>query len=146
MRQSGLLAALLLCLAAQPAVARDINDNYATFGVGGESCALYLEARAAGDGYERSFQEWIAGHLTAYNLLLENTYDIMGDTSPYELMGMLDLTCEQNLDLPVVRALALQIEQLYADRQNLSPNRDSGWKNWLDEIRQGTAEKMNPEK
>lgn len=129
--------ALATTLFSTPCAARDVNGNYATFGAGGESCAVYLESRKAGEGYEVIFQEWVAGHLSAYNLLLENTYNIMGETSPEELFLELDVLCEQNPDMPFVKILAARVEQLYHDRLNLSPNERSGWEGFLEEVREG---------
>lgn len=141
MRHAMLL--LTTCLGLAPALlpARDVNGNYATFGAGSEPCRVYLEARKAGGDYERAYQEWVGGHLTAYNLLLENTYNILGDTSAYDLFNELDVLCEDNPDIPFVQVLGSLVEQLYGERKNLSPSNDSNWDGWLNEIREGAKGK-----
>jgi len=129
------LALLLIVLACNSvAQARDLNGNYAVFGAGGQSCADYLEARDQGGEAALAFAQWIAGHLSAYNLLLDKTYNILGDVTPFQLMAELDAYCREARDLPFVQALALHLEQLYDVRANLSPNQPSNWQGWLEEM------------
>lgn len=132
--------ALILVLACPPGMARDVNGNYATFGVGSQTCMDYLDARHAGGEMEGSFMEWTAGHLSAYNLLLVNTYNILGETSTFDMLASLDSYCRKHQDVVYVQALAVQIESLYDVRGNLSPDH-SGWKDWLKDIRSGVKEK-----
>lgn len=132
-------AALALLLVSQAGMARDVNGNYATFGIGSENCADYLEARNTGSVSEQMFIEWTAGHLSAYNLLLVNTYNILGETSTFDMLAHLDSYCRQHHDTIYVQALAVQIEALYATRANLSPEHN-GWKDWLKDIRRGVGE------
>ncbi len=126
--------ALTLLLVCQSSPARDVNGNYATFGVGSQTCSDYLEARNTGDEAENLFMEWTAGHLSAYNLLLVNTYNILGETSTFDMLAHLDNYCRQNQDSSYIQALAVQIELLYDVRANLSPDH-SGWKDWLKDVR-----------
>lgn len=129
------LALLLIVLACNSvAQARDLNGNYAVFGAGGRTCADYLEARDQGGEAALAFAQWIAGHLSAYNLLLDKTYNILGDVTPFQLMAELDAYCREARDLPFVQALALHLEQLYDVRANLSPNQPSNWQGWLEEM------------
>lgn len=132
-------AALTLVLACPPGMARDVNGNYATFGVGSQSCKDYLDARNAGGDLERSFMDWTAGHLSAYNLLLVNTYNILGETSTFDMLANLDSYCRKHQATAYVQALAVQIELLYDVRGNLSPDH-SGWKDWLKDTRSGVKE------
>ncbi len=132
-----LLFSLTLLPLSGATVARDVNGNYASFGAGSENCDVYLEARKAGGGYLRAYEEWVSGHLTAYNLLLDNTYNIAGGTSPYELFADLDVICQENPDAALVQVLAARLEQLYNDRHNLSPGDRSGWDGFLEDIRDG---------
>ena len=132
------MIALALFLVSQSGMARDVNGNYATFGVGGETCGDYLDARDAGGERERLYMEWTAGHLSAYNLLLVNTYNILGETSTFDMLAHLDSYCRQHRDTIYVQALATQIEALYDSRSNLSPDHN-GWKDWLKDIRRGAG-------
>jgi hypothetical protein len=130
------IAALSFLLVCQSSMARDVNGNYATFGVGSQTCADYLDARDTGGESEQLFMEWTAGHLSAYNLLLVNTYNILGETSTFDMLAHLDSYCRQNQDAAYIQALAVQIESLYDVRANLSPAH-SGWKDWLKDVRGG---------
>lgn len=128
--------ALILLLACQSSMARDVNGNYATFGVGSQTCTEYLDARNSGGEPEQLYIEWTAGHLSAYNLLLVNTYNILGETSTFDMLAHLDSYCRQHQDAIYIQALAVQIELLYDVRANLSPSH-SGWKDWLKDVRGG---------
>lgn len=127
------LALLLSCNGAQ---ARDVNGHYAVFGVGHGSCADYLNARDRGGADETRYIDWVAGHVSAYNLLLVNTYDMLGELTPFTLFAQLDTHCRRHREQAFVQALAEQMENLYERRANLAPHH-SGWKDWLNEIRKG---------
>ncbi|WJW75676.1 hypothetical protein QVG61_00910 [Thiohalobacter sp. IOR34] len=141
MRTSLLLGLLLLCL---PAIARDINGNYAVLGVGGASCATYLEARDAGGEAERAFIEWTAGHLSAYNLLLASTYNILGELDAFGLLARLDSRCRQAREDSFIKALARELEILYETRANLAPEQSSGWYRWLEDMSGGGKRPAKP--
>lgn len=130
--------ALALLLIGRPGMARDVNGNYATFGIGGKTCSDYLEARDVGEEREQRYMEWTAGHLSAYNLLLTNTYNILGETDTTDMLAHVDSYCRQHQDTLYVQALAVQIETLYDTRANLSP-KHNGWTDWLKDIRRGVG-------
>lgn len=120
-----------------PAGGRDVNDNYAVFGTGSGDCEDYLDARYRGGADELLYVEWTAGHLSAYNLLLDNTYNILGTTEPFDFMAQLDAWCRQNRDTPFTVAIARQLEVLFDERSNLSPQQNDGWDNWIDQLGAG---------
>lgn len=126
--------ALALALAAAPASARDVNGNYAVFGSGSGDCEDYLDARYRGGADELLYVEWTAGHLSAYNLLLDNTYNILGTTDPFDFMARLDAWCRQHRDAAFTVAVASQMEDLFDERRNLAPQEDSGWENWIEQL------------
>lgn len=129
------IALALNCLfVSTVGMARDVNDNYAVFGIGSDSCEEYLDARYRGGADELIYVEWIAGHLSAYNLLLDNTYNILGRTSPFDFMAQLDAWCRQHRDAAFTVAIARQMEDLFAERTNLSPQQESGWGTWIEEM------------
>ena len=140
MHQSTRIAALLtLALQCTAIDARDVNGGYAVFGVGSASCVEYLAARDTGGLEEVKFIEWISGHLSAYNLLLVNTYNMLGNDDAFALLARLDSHCRREREQPFVQAFAVQMENLYETRANLSPD-TSGWKDWLNDIRKGRPE------
>lgn len=126
--------ALVLALVAAPAAARDVNGNYAVFGSGSGDCEDYLDARYRGGADELLYVEWTAGHLSAYNLLLDNTYNVLGTTNPFDFMARLDAWCRQHRDAAFTVAVARQMEDLFDERQNLAPQEDGGWENWIEQF------------
>lgn len=124
----------LIALASPPLAARDVSGSYAVFGIGSNTCDDYLDARYRGGADELIYVEWISGHLSAYNLLLDNTYNILGNTSPFDFMAQLDAWCRQHRDQAFTIAIARQMEDLFADRANLAPHQESGWGKWIDEM------------
>ncbi|WP_125181410.1 hypothetical protein [Thiohalobacter thiocyanaticus] len=134
------VSAALLAFAlggSQPAAARDVNGNYAVFGTGSGDCEDYLEARYRGGADELLYVEWTAGHLSAYNLLLDNTYNLLGNITPFDFMARLDAWCRQHRDQPFTVAVAYQLEDLFGDRRNLAPSGDGGWENWIEQLGAG---------
>ena len=141
-----ILVAVVLLLGTESAVARDLNGNYAVFGAGGGPCSDYLQARKRRGEHERAYVEWIAGHVSAYNLLLDRTYNVLGKVTAFELLERLDAACRAEPTRPFVQALARELETTYEHRQNLSPNQESGWKNWLEEMADERKKKLTPGK
>lgn len=145
MRQLTRIAALFaLTLHGGAVDARDVNGNYAVFGVGSTPCADYLAARDAGGIEEEKYIEWISGHLSAYNLLLVNTYNMLGEGNAFALLARLDSHCRREREQPFVQAFAIQMENLYEARANLSPD-SSGWQDWLEDVRKGRFKPDNGE-
>lgn len=142
--RSRVIPLLALALSISIAHARDVNGNYAVFGAGANPCADYLTARDAGGELEELYLEWIAGHLSGYNLLLANTYNVFGTTEPFDMFARLDSYCRRNRDTLLVQALAIQVESMYETRSNISPE-SSGWKDWLKDVRKGREETDNQE-
>lgn len=136
------LAAILALTLTAAASARDLNGNYAVFGTGSGDCEDYLDARYRGGADELLYVEWTAGHLSAYNLLLDSTYNILGNTEPFDFMAQLDAWCRQHRDTPFTVAIARQLEVLFDERQNLSPQQQNdGWDSWIEQLGAGRGAK-----
>lgn len=127
------------------ALARDVNGNYAVFGTGSGDCEDYLDARYRGGADELLYVEWTAGHLSAYNLLLDSTYNILGTTEPFDFMAQLDAWCRQHRDVPFTMAIARQLEVLFDERRNLSPQENDGWDSWLEQLGGQRGTEASPE-
>ncbi|MFK7793764.1 MAG: HdeA/HdeB family chaperone [Gammaproteobacteria bacterium] len=59
------------------AYAADDTGQYLTMGLGNLSCKSFLSEDEEGAAY---YLSWLAGYMTAYNHLAEETYSIMGKT------------------------------------------------------------------
>lgn len=128
----GLAACIVACLANPAALARDMDEQYAVFGVGGENCATFLVARDQAGVAERWYHHWLNGYLTAVNNAGASTYNILGDKSMADILDWLEGYCAANPNLNFANAVAGMVTLLYSDRQNISPNKDGGWTKFTD--------------
>ncbi|HHH46508.1 MAG TPA: hypothetical protein ENK53_05790 [Thiotrichales bacterium] len=131
-----LILVLLIALAVT-AQARDLHGRYAVFGIGQGPCRDFLEARHAGGAALVLYEQWIAGHISAFNLLLDRTYNLLGDLTPTQLLTRVDARCSREPDRPFIQALAAELEALYEVRANFSRDAPSGWRQWMEEKRDG---------
>jgi hypothetical protein len=115
----------LLCVSA--AVARDMDGQYAVFGVGGEDCATYLVARDRAGELERRYHHWLAGYLSAVNNAGASTYNILGAKSMADILDWLEGYCAANPNSNFANAVADMVGILYADRHNIAPGKEGGW-------------------
>ncbi len=113
--------------AAAMAPARDMDDQYAVFGVGGENCATYLVARDQAGSAERWYHHWLNGYLTAVNNAGASTYNILGDKSMADVLDWLEGYCAANPNVNFANAVAGMVAVLYEDRQNMAPGKQGGW-------------------
>jgi hypothetical protein len=107
--------------------ARDVDDQYAVFGVGGENCATYLVARDQAGSAERWYHHWLNGYLTAVNNAGAGTYNILGDKSMADILDWLEGYCAANPNVNFANAVADMVAVLYPDRQNMAPGKQGGW-------------------
>ncbi len=123
------LPALLLftSLITTPARSRDMDDQYAVFGVGAENCAAYLVARDHGGAAERWYHHWIAGFMTAVNNAAAGTYNILGDKSMADALDWLEGYCAANPNENFTSAVADLVTILYEERKNIAPGKQGGW-------------------
>ncbi len=131
------LALCLACSMLPVAQARDLNGRYAVFGIGQGPCRDFLEARHTGGAALVLYEQWIAGHISAFNLLLDRTYNLLGDLTPTQLLTRVDARCSREPERPFVQALAAELEALYEVRANFSRDAPSGWRQWMEEKRDG---------
>lgn len=115
---------LVWLLGLNPAWAKDIGGQYAVHGVGADTCQHYLAAREQGGGTLLQYEIWLAGYFSAFNLIVSNTYSIMGQRSLEEFWVALDEYCGANPDELFVVAISTVTMVVYPDRQNLSPHVD----------------------
>ncbi|MDT8386193.1 MAG: hypothetical protein RQ736_01660 [Thiogranum sp.] len=133
------LAGALALLLSSACEARDINDQYAVFGVGAENCAAYLVARDHGGTTEQRYHHWLAGFLTAVNNAGASTYNILGQKSMADILDWLEGYCMANPNTVFSNAVADMTAILYPDRQNIGAPRSNGWNTLIDEQTDRTA-------
>ncbi len=110
-----------LALMAAPAAAKDLDQRFAVFGAGAASCGQYADTRIRGGEQEQAYVEWLLGYLSAFNLIVESTYDIAGGTDLDAVLNWLDEYCLGNRGEIFVNAVARLTEGLYPNRLNLAP-------------------------
>ncbi len=136
--------ALILLWLAGNATAKDIGGEYAVHGVGGEPCSTYQSARNAGGGRQLEYEVWLSGYFSAFNLIVSNTYSIMGERGIEQFIEALDEYCAAHLDELFVTAISSITMVVFPERQNLSPYVDR-WPSLVDEVgKQGDARVQSP--
>ncbi len=128
--KSTTLCCLILAFSIFTADAKDIDGEFVVFSTGAASCGDYLQARRSGSSSLEPYRQWLSGYLSAFNLIVVNTYDIVGDYQYTQIIDWLDQYCAQNQAVTFVNASAALTITLYPDRRNLAPNKDTSNK-WL---------------
>jgi hypothetical protein len=120
--RSLILLILAQALIALPASAADTDGQYTILGVGGESCAVYLNHRHGGnDLADLSYRNWLGGYLTHYNRTVAGTYNILGGTDLNGAMLWLENYCKANPTDSFSIAADKLIEALGPKRQTTKP-------------------------
>lgn len=129
MKRTTCLSALMLTTSIFTATvqSRDMDEQYAVFGVGAENCAAYLVARDHGGATERWYHHWLAGFMTAVNNAAATTYNILGDKSMADTLDWLEGYCAANPNVNFSNAVADLVSILYDERQNMAPGKQGGW-------------------
>ena len=112
----------LIMLVSTSGWARD-NDGQ-VWVQGDVSCGQYIEARAARakPAYDEalviriSAPSWLAGFLTAYNLLSPDTYNILGNSDMQSALVWLDNFCRANPLEDFSTAASALVAELYPKR------------------------------
>lgn len=94
-RRLCLIAAVLASQAgARGASALDDDGNANLHGQGASTCAAFGAARKAGKAAD--YEQWLDGYLSAVNLVLPDTYDILGAKERGAALAWLDQYCAGN--------------------------------------------------
>ena len=109
------LSLLLLSLSAV-SQARDFEQNYAVFGAGAQPCSVYLLAVEKGGNEQDFFIDWLIGYLSAFNLIMPDTYNILGDTEFPTAQRWLEDHCRKYPNELFINAVARLTEILYPSR------------------------------
>jgi len=101
--------------------AKDSKEQFATYGLGGESCAAYMQARNAGGDAEDAYRQWLAGYVSAFNLIIGSTYDLFGSTDFEGMMTWLDKRCEKYPRANLTNTIARFSEIVFPYRKQEKP-------------------------
>ncbi|MEE9494296.1 MAG: hypothetical protein V3W04_13080 [Gammaproteobacteria bacterium] len=113
--------------------AKDIDEQFAVYGVGAENCAAFLVAKDAGGQAIRWYFDWLAGYFSAVNTAASNTYNILGEKTIADTSGWLEGYCAVNPNMNFTNAVADLITVMYEERANISPNKTGGWNKFSDQ-------------
>ncbi len=111
------LLILFVCsVLSLPLQARDFEGAYAVYGAGAQPCSTYTAAVSQGGREEDFFIDWMIGYLSAFNVIMPDTYDILGDNGfPLAQSWMAD-HCLKFPRESFVNAMARLTEVLYPTR------------------------------
>jgi hypothetical protein len=131
---SGLLTLVLFMAAAASELhAIDGNNRYFAYGVGQRSCEDYVKFRekrletleqqhpryTKDELYEivdKIVEHWIAGFLTAHNLYVADTYDVVGKSGMDDLKARLEKSCRSNTKQLFAEAMVTLMQELNPQR------------------------------
>lgn len=119
-----LLLTFLLTGVAGAASAKSVAGRYVAFGPGNWSCA---DAVAVAEGNNPRSQGrldgFVAGYLSATNVILRNTYDIQGGQPASAAKARVLAFCRDNPSVKLANALAVHTQRQYPDRQSVPPGK-----------------------
>ena len=119
-----LLLSILLVGVNGTAVAKSVQGRFVAFGPGNWTCQDAV-AVAGGNhpGSQGRLEGFIAGYLSATNVILRNTYDIQAGNTASAAKRQVLAFCRDNPSVKLVNALAVHTQRQYPDRQSV-PKQD----------------------
>lgn len=127
MQRFMIIVSLIFTMLSTTVSAKDIDGQFAVYGIGSNSCTQYSQSRVAGKTINE-YVTWMEAYLSAFNLIVSNTYDIAGGRNLDEFVDWMDDHCKDNPDQAFVNAVATLTTVLYDSRMNLSPQKDNAAK------------------
>jgi len=115
-----LLPWIMLGSAMQLVQARDFEDSYAVYGAGGEPCKRYTLSMKKGGKEQDYFTDWSIGYMTAFNVIMPDTYDVLGETDFSATQLWLRRRCEKYPNELFITAMLRLSEVLYPMRYQSS--------------------------
>lgn len=110
-------------MASHSVLAKDSKERFATYGLGGESCDAYTNARNVGGVAEDEFRQWLAGYVSAFNLIIDSNYDLFGSTDFEGMLTWLDDRCEKYPRANITNTLARFTEIVFPYRKTEKPEK-----------------------
>src|SRR5574341_28387 len=121
---------VVIALAGSKLYAIDTNNRYFAYGVGQRSCEDYVKFREKKlETLERQYERytkdelyeivdkivehWVAGFLTAHNLYVSDTYDLVGKLTMDDLKARLEKSCRANGKQYFAEAVITLVQELH---------------------------------
>jgi hypothetical protein len=111
-----ILSVVLSLLISTPSFARDFEDAYAVYAAGAEPCKHYTIAVKKGGRSQDYFVDWLIGYLSAFNVIMPETHNILGEMDFASAQGWLERHCRRYPNELFVNATARLTEVLYPMR------------------------------
>jgi hypothetical protein len=138
--RAALSVAVLIATLSPSLFAVDSNNRYFAYGVGQRSCDDYVKFRekrldtleqqhpryTKDELYEivdKIVEHWIAGFLTAHNLYVSDTYDVVGKLTMDDLKARLETACRSNTKQYFAEASIALVQQLNPQRVKADPRK-----------------------
>ena len=110
---------LILLTPSNLTQAADEAGQYLIMGLGNASCKSFIAEDELGQAY---YLSWLAGYMTAYNYIQEDTYSIMGETKTVnQIQSWLKDYCTINPDVSFEAAVRKMIINLKFFRSKTRP-------------------------
>ncbi len=127
-----LIVVMVIAAASSKLYAIDSNNRYFAYGVGQRSCEDYIKFRekrletleqherySKDELYEivdKIIEHWIAGFVTAHNLYVTDTYDVMGKTTLDVFKAKVETVCRANNKQRFAQAVIAVVQELHPQR------------------------------
>ena len=111
-----IMTALMLTLVSMTSSARDFENAYAVYAAGAEPCKHFTIAMKKGGATQEYFTNWIIGYLSAFNVIMPDTHNILGETEFDSAQGWLERHCGRYPNELFINATLRLTEVLYPTR------------------------------
>ena len=116
-----ILLVLTFVLFSSQSMARDFEQGYAVYGAGSDTCSMYLQSMRTGGKELDYFVDWTIGYFSAFNVVMPETYNILGETDFPTAQRWLERHCRKYPKEMYVTAVIKLTEVLYPMRFKSSP-------------------------
>lgn len=116
------IVVVLLLVFSGALQAKSVDQRYVAYGVGTWSCDKYGRAQQQGDGRAvAAVDHFVEGYLSAFNVIVDNTYDIMGGDGIELARSWLRSYCRDHAQQSIANAMAVFTSLRYPDRSSVPP-------------------------
>lgn len=132
-RAFAVFVAMIVAASSTKLYATDSNNRYFAYGIGQGACEGYVKFRdkrleqfnepherfTKDELYEvadKIAEQWIAGFLTAHNLYVSDTYDLVGGLTMDDLKAQIEKSCRANSQQYIAEAVITVARELHPKR------------------------------
>ena len=109
---------VILLTTTLPAAAADSRGRFSVKGVGTATCQQYVDAAKGQDTSLLLFAGYLAGYVTAYNQLTEDTFDVLPWQDTETLLAMLEVYCNKHPETNFAAVAGLLMKVFQPKRLN----------------------------